>query len=118
MRDAILIEQLELSAHLGIGEGERKIAQRLTANLVLEPHNGCSGLKDDLANSVDYLVVSRRVQALARERPRRLLETIAEEIASELLAQFPLAAVSVEVRKYILPDTAFVAVRVHRVRSN
>lgn len=117
MRDAILIEELELSAQIGIGEEERKTAQRLTANLALEPVKGCSGLADELGNSVDYLVVSRAVQALARERPRRLLETLAEEIAAELLARFPLAAVNVEVRKYILPDTAFVGVRVRRERS-
>jgi len=117
MSDAIIIQKLELSAHIGIGEEERETAQRLTASLVLEPIRGCSGLADELANSVDYLVVSRAVQVLARVRPRRLLETLAEEIATELLARFPLTAVGIELRKYILPDTEFVAVRMRRERA-
>jgi dihydroneopterin aldolase len=47
-------------------------------------------------------------------RPRLLLETLAEEIAAELLARFPLRAIDVDLRKYILPDTAYVAVQIRR----
>ena len=114
MPDLIRIEALELSAHVGVPDAERATAQRLTANLVLEPVSGFSDLGDRIENTVDYFQVARSVQALARERPRRLIETLAEEIAADLLARFALRAVEIELRKYILPDTAFVAVRVRR----
>ena len=52
----------------------------------------------------------------SRGRGRALIETLAEEIAAELLARFPLQAVELELRKFILPDTAFVAVRIRRSR--
>ena len=43
-----------------------------------------------------------------------LIETLAEEIAALLLKNYLLAAVEIELRKYILPDTEFVAVRLRR----
>ena len=114
MRDTIVIEQLELSAHVGVPDAERVKAQRLTVNLRLEVARGFHDLGDDIANTVDYFAVCETIKALAAERPRRLIETLAEEIASAVLRDFAVAAVEVELRKFILPETAFVAVRLRR----
>ena len=117
MPDCIRIESLELSAFLGVPDEERATAQRLTASLVLEPIRGFTGLEDRLENTVDYFAVCELVKSLGLSRPRHLLETLAEEIAGELLARFPLQAVEIELRKFILPDTAFVAVQIRRERA-
>jgi dihydroneopterin aldolase len=114
MPDRIRIESLELSSRIGVPEEERAQTQRLTVSLVLEPIRDFRALDDQLENTVDYFVLSECVKALSRARPRQLLETLAEEIAGELLARFPLRSVDVELRKYILPDTAFVAVQIRR----
>ncbi|MEQ1860343.1 MAG: dihydroneopterin aldolase [Chthoniobacteraceae bacterium] len=112
--DTIHISQLELRAHIGVPDEERATPQRLTVDLTLEPARGFSDLADDLARTVDYFEVCRAVQALAAERPRKLIETLAEEIAALVLARFAVVSVEVELRKYILPDTQFVAVHLHR----
>ena len=114
MRDQIVISQLGVSAFIGAFEEERKRPQRLRVSLVLEPRRDFKNLADTLENTVDYDAVSRAVKALAAEGVRLLVETLAEDIAAHLLAHYPLAAVEVEVRKYILPDTEFVAVRLRR----
>jgi len=114
MRDCIIIEGLELSANVGVPDEERHTAQRLTANLHLEPTRHFADLNDEIDSAVNYLLVSRAVQKLAREGSRRLLETLANDIVTMLLGRFPLHAVQVELRKYILPDTTFVAVRLRR----
>ena len=114
MTDSIHIEQLELLAHIGVPDEERAAAQRLTANLVLEPARGFDALDDDIASTVDYFTVCQAVRELAAAQPRKLIETLAEEIARLLLSRFPLSAVQVEVRKYILPETQYVAVRLRR----
>lgn len=116
MRDAILIEQLELRAQIGVPDMERAEAQRLTVSLRIEPLDGFSALDDNLAKTVDYFAVAEAVKALAGAGPRRLLETLAEEIAALVLGQFAVSAVEVELRKFILPDTAFVAARLRRER--
>lgn len=116
MADQIFVESLELSSMIGVPEAERARAQRLTVSLTLEPLGDFRKLGDAIENAVDYLAVTEFVKDLSLARPRRLIETLADEIAGALLARFPLRAVGVELRKYILPDTAFVAARVHRER--
>ena len=112
--DRILIDNLELTAFLGVPDDERAAAQRLTVSLVLEPIRGFTELGDAIENAVDYFRVCEVVKALSLARPRRLIETLAGDIAALLLARFALGAVEVELRKYILPDTAFVAVEIRR----
>jgi dihydroneopterin aldolase len=117
MPDRIRIESLELSAHIGVPEEERAQPQRLTASLTLEPTADFRVLDDRLENTVDYFAVCEVVKSLSLARPRRLLETLTGEIADELLRRFPLRALDVELRKYILPDTDYVAVQIHRERT-
>jgi len=114
MSDLILIDSLELSAQIGITAEERAEPQRLTVNLQLQPLRNFSNLDDRIENTVDYFKVCAAVKKLAVHPPRNLLETLAEDIARELLASFPLQAIEIELRKYILPDTGFVAVKIHR----
>ena len=116
MTDRILIDSLELSSFIGVPGDERAIAQRLTVNLVLEPSRDFTALGDALENTVDYFRVCAEVKALALARPRRLIETLAEDLAALLLTRFALRAVEIELRKYILSDAAFVAVKIRRPR--
>lgn len=117
MPDLIHIEQLELLARLGVPDDERATPQRLALNLTLEPANDFRALGDRIENTVDYFVVAQTVQQLAAARPRHLLETLADEIAQEVLTHFAVRTVELELRKFILPDTAFVAVRLKRERA-
>ena len=114
MADQIFIESLELSSAIGVPDVERARPQRLTVSITLEPQRGFRELGDAIENAVDYASVTEFVKNLSAVRPRRLIETLADEIAGALLGHFPLRSVSVELRKFILPDTAFVAARVHR----
>jgi dihydroneopterin aldolase len=117
MRDRIVIEELELSAHIGVPDEERALPQRLTVTLTLEPAPRFDALDDEIGRTVDYFEVSRAVQAEARRRPRKLLETLAEELAGVVLRGFAVDAVEVAVRKYILPDTAGVSVQIRRTKA-
>ena len=115
--DVIHIEQLELPAVIGVPKSERAAPQRLTANVTLAPHRDFRSLQDSLENAVDYSRVCEAVVDLCRARSRYLLETLAEEIAGMLLRDFPLRSVELELRKYILPDTEYVSVRIQRQGS-
>lgn len=112
--DQILIEELELTARIGVPDKERAHPQRLTVSLVLEPRKGFRDLADDLARTVDYAAVCAELQRFASGRQDKLLETLAHEMAEHLLAKFALRRVELELRKFILPETRFVAVRIGR----
>ena len=115
--DLILVSNLELHARIGVTDDEQSRPQRLTVSLTITPAHGFDGLDDRLENTVNYSAVCKAVRALAAtEGPRRLIETLAGDIAATVLARFDCAAVEVELRKYILPDTDYVAVRLSRQR--
>ncbi len=116
--DQIIVSNLELHARIGVTDAEQSRPQRLTVSLVLTPARGFDNLDDRIEGTVNYSSVCKAVRELAAAGPpRRLIETLAGDIAARVLARFePCAAVEVELRKYILPDTDYVAVRLSRRR--
>ena len=112
--ERIRIESLELSAHIGITQEERATRQRLTLRLMLEPTVPFADNHDDIARTVDYAAVCETAHMITAQRPRQLLETLADEIADALFNRFSIRALQLELRKYVLPNTAFVAVEIER----
>jgi dihydroneopterin aldolase len=112
----IVIKSLAVQACVGVPDEERSRPQRLLIDVVMCPHIPFADLQDDITLTADYDAAARRIAAFAAERPRRLIETLAGEIAGMLLAEFPLDSAEVEIRKFILPETEYVAVRCRRHR--
>jgi len=118
MCDLIRVVELEVFARIGVPEEERREPQRLLVSLEMRVDSLAAAAKsDDLALTVNYYRVAQRVKALAVEGERKLIETLAEELAADLLGSFPLMRkISVEIKKFVLPDARFVAVRIERGR--
>jgi dihydroneopterin aldolase len=114
LRDVIHINGLETPARVGVTEAERAEPQRLLVSITMDPKYGLGRMGDRIERTIDYYDVAQFAKRVAGERPRNLIETLAEEMADALLDQYPLREVTVEVRKFVLPDAAFVAVRVTR----
>lgn len=114
--DVIEIRRLRVRTFIGVPDDERAGEQVLLVTVRMVPEAGFGGLEDEISRTVDYHAVSLEIEALAGERPRRLIETLAVEIVEMLLEKHPLRKVSVEIEKHILPNTECVAVRVERSR--
>lgn len=112
--DEIEIRRLAVETHIGVPDEERANPQTLWLTVRMRPSQGFRGIRDDVANTVDYHGVSLSLAALAAEKPRHLIETLATEIAEFLLSGYPLSSVEVEVEKRILPDADSVSVRMRR----
>ena len=117
LADEIHVSNLALNIHVGVTDEEQARTQHLTVSLVIRPQRGFDSLADRIENTVNYSAVCAAIRALAATHPRRLIETLALEIADAVLSRFPVASVDVELRKYILADTDFVAVRLTRHRA-
>ena len=113
--DCIHIEQLEVHGRVGVPDSERAKPQRLSLNLTLWPK--IAELHDDIANTVNYSAVAERVKKFVGQHDYKLIETLGEEIAAHLLAQFNLRKVQIEVRKFVLPDANYVSVTAVRERD-
>ena len=111
----IHIEQLEVHGRVGVPDSERAKPQRLSLNLTLWPK--LAEVHDDIANTVNYSAVAERVKEFVRRHDYKLIETLAEEMAAHLLAQFSLCKVEIEVRKFVLPDANYVSVTAVRERD-
>jgi 7,8-dihydroneopterin aldolase/epimerase/oxygenase len=114
--DAIRIEQLEVLAHIGVPEDERASPQRLSLNLALFPVRSFDDLNDEIGLTVNYAAVCDDVKEFVGHRRDKLIETLAHALASHLLKTFQIRQITVELRKYILPDVEFVSVAVTRER--
>lgn len=113
----IRIEGIELFAHIGVPDDERSAPQRLTVNITFWPRRSSRELNDDILRAVNYAAVCDEVSKLGQIRHDRLIETLADAIASHLLVTFEIRRVTLELRKYILPGVEFVSVMVTRERS-
>jgi len=114
----IFIKGLEVWAHIGVPDEEREKAQRLLIDVVIEPQTAFRDLGDEIARTVDYDVASMAIRDLASGGPRHLIETLAVEIADVVLDRFPARRITVEIKKFILPDTEYVAVRYERATDD
>jgi FolB domain-containing protein len=115
--DCVRIQQLETRAHIGVPDEERASPQRLTFNLALWPADGMRDLRDDIARAVNYATVCVEVEKFVEQRRDKLIETLADAVARHLLERFALRKITVELRKYILPQVEFVSVTVTHERS-
>ena len=115
MSDLIRIVDLEVFARIGVPDEERRESQRLLISLEMSIDTFSAAAKtDDLAQTVNYFDVAERVKAVIAARERKLIETLAEEIAQDLLKNFPIANLTLEIKKFILPDAKYISVKIER----
>lgn len=116
--DTILINGLEVLTYIGVPDEERAEEQALRVFLEIETPLTAAAASDDVAQTIDYAAVCAAVRALAAERPRKLIETLAEEIAWLVLSRFGAEAVTISIRKFILPETESVGLKIRRLRDS
>jgi dihydroneopterin aldolase len=115
--DHIQIDQLEVFAHIGVPDDERASPQRLTFSITLWPICNAPELGDEIGRTVNYAAVCAETKKFVHNRSDRLIETLADALASRLLEIFEIRRITIELRKFILPDVEFVSVTITRDRS-
>ena len=112
--DLIIIRDLEVWYHVGVPDAERAQMQRLLVTVEMERDFSAAAASDDLSHTIDYFAVAQRVLRFGEGRSWKLIEKLAVDLAETIRAEFGAGRVTVEVQKFILPDTRCVAVRVTR----
>jgi dihydroneopterin aldolase len=114
--DQVHIERLEIFAHIGVPDQERAAPQRLTFNIAFWPMRQAHALEDEISQAVNYASVCAATRKFVAARRDKLIETLADALAVHLLEVFEIRRITIELRKYILPDVEFVSVTVTRER--
>jgi dihydroneopterin aldolase len=112
--DQIIIQELEVHIRVGVPEVERAKAQRLLLTVELDHDFTAAARNDRLQETIDYHAVAVRLAGFGRRRSWKLIETLAVDMAEMILREFKPKKVSIEIKKFILPETRHVAVRVTR----
>lgn len=119
--DKIILRELHFLARHGVLPIETENSQRFSATVELELPLAAAGKSDRLDRTVDYCAVQEVVREIIEGSHKRLIETLAESVAAELLKVFPiLTAVTVEIIKPSPPvdfQFAGVSVRIRRERA-
>lgn len=116
--DQIRIEDLEVYAYHGVFPEENRQGQSFFVNAVLYGDIRVAGLADDLELSTNYGEVCHFITDWMEEHTCKLIETVAEILAKEILLRFPMVKeVELEIRKPEAPvglPFESVSVRINR----
>jgi dihydroneopterin aldolase len=118
--DKILISSIDCVAAIGVTPEERTMKQRLSMDVEIWTDTSIPAQHDSLKDALDYSKVAAVVMNVCQSRAFHLIETVAEQVASRVLADFPTPQVRVLVRKtspVLEPRVSYVSVEIVRVRN-
>jgi dihydroneopterin aldolase len=116
--DRIALRGLTVRGRHGVFEHERADGQDFVVDVVLELDTSVAARTDALEDTVDYGALAQTVAAIVAGEPVRLLETLADRIATACLGDARVGRVEVSVHKPHAPiDLAFDDVVVTIVRT-
>ncbi|MDP6548689.1 MAG: dihydroneopterin aldolase [Dehalococcoidia bacterium] len=119
--DCIILEGMQFYGFHGANPEERALGQSYVVDLAVELDLRRAGETDQLEDTVSYPRLYRAVKGVMEGDSRNLLESTAHAIASRVLAEFPVRAVRVLVKKPRPPIRGSVidhaAVEIYRVRE-
>lgn len=112
MSSKISIVDLEVFYRVGVPKDERAKPQRLLLTVEMECDFSKAATSDGIADTIDYFAVSQWLLKFGEGREWRLIEKLAADIANVILADFKPKSVTVEVKKFPIPQAQHVSVSV------
>ena len=103
-----------MSTVIGVYSWEREIEQWLIFAVDMAADVASAAARDDIADALDYSAVAQTVTDVVTQGEFQLIETAAEHVAQQLLADYPLGWVRVEVAKPLSREGYTAAVTVER----
>jgi len=97
--DLIVIKDLLLRGMIGVNDWEREVEQDILVNITLTADLSRAGQTDDLADTVNYRTVAKKIIAHVEGTQRFTLEALAADIAAICLAEPGVQRARVRVEK-------------------
>jgi len=86
--DIVYIKELQIETIIGIYDWERTQKQTVSLDLDMGADIRPAAASEDIARALDYKAVSKRLIAFVEQSEFLLIETMAEQIAAIVLAEF------------------------------
>lgn len=120
MTDRIELRGLTIRGYHGVFDEERRDGQDFVVDITVWIDQASAASSDDLADTLDYGALAKRAADIIEGPPRNLIETVAGEIAEDVMTDERVHAVEVTLHKPAAPiplnfaDVAVVARRSRR----
>ncbi|MEE8573793.1 MAG: dihydroneopterin aldolase [Thermodesulfobacteriota bacterium] len=95
----IRIKNLRLRAIIGCNDWEREKKQDITINITIDADGATAARSDELADSVDYREITKRVTSEVEKTSFKLLERLADFILAIVMEDGRVVAATVEIDK-------------------
>ncbi|MHB8816495.1 MAG: dihydroneopterin aldolase [Steroidobacteraceae bacterium] len=117
--DRIFLRGLTAECIIGFIEWERRVKQTVVVDLELPVDCRRAAISDDVADTVDYKSVAKRVLAYIEASEFKLVETLAHRLAMLLLEEFGLEWVRISLNKPgAISSSRDVGVVIERTRAD
>ena len=97
--DIIYLNGLRLETVIGIYDWERQLKQTLLVDLEMAADVARAAATDDVADTLNYKAVAKRLLAFADESSFQLVETFAERMAELLQEEFQIPWLRLRINK-------------------
>lgn len=116
--DRIFLRGLTAECVIGFIDWERRVKQAVVVDLEMPVDCARAAASDEVADTVDYKKVAKRVLAYIEASEFKLVETLAHRLAALLLEEFALEWVRLSVNKPgAIRDSRDVGVSIERRRA-
>ena len=113
----ITIVDLEVLFSVGVTDEERAKPQPLLVTVDMEFDFSSAAESDRITRTIDYSQVARQVLNYGQNRQWKLIEKLANDLADMILSEFKPQGVTVEVKKFPIPEARFVSVSLSKRRA-
>ncbi|HZF02685.1 MAG TPA: dihydroneopterin aldolase [Methylomirabilota bacterium] len=113
----ISIIDLEVFYRVGVPDEERAKPQKLLLTIEMKSSFAKAAQSDSIADTVDYFAVSQKLLKFGEGRSWKLIEKLAADIAEMILSDFQPKKVTVEIKKFPIPQAQYVSVTLKKKRN-
>jgi len=117
--DRIFLRGLTTECIIGFIDWERRVKQTVVVDLEIPVNCQQAALTDEVADTVDYKKVAKRILAFIEASEYKLVETLAQRLALTLLEEFGLEWVRLSINKPgAIRNSRDVGVTIERSRAD
>jgi 7,8-dihydroneopterin aldolase/epimerase/oxygenase len=113
----ISIVDLEVSYQIGVTDEERSKPQRLLITVEMDFDFSNAANSDRLEKTINYFDVAQELLKYGNNRSWKLLEKLTSNIVDFIMVRFKPETVMVEIKKFPIPQAAYVSVALQRTRN-
>jgi FolB domain-containing protein len=112
----VTIVDLEVYYRVGVPDQERAKPQRLLLTVDMSLDFAAAAVSDRLERTINYQAVADELLKFGEGRSWKLIEKLATNLADRIMVQYAPEEVTVEVKKFSIPQARYVSASTGRIR--